>query len=121
MIFGEGYFWGPAVATLAMIVGAIIAWLLVSWSRSTAPQNPTAEKTTTYACGEDVKVKRSVVSDIEIDETRPHGERFFSPIYEVFRGFYDYIRPSHTGVLSTYLLWIVVGTIIFLVGILIFL
>lgn len=102
--FGTG-FWGPIVATGAMIVGVIVSWLIVSGSHRTAPQDPTDEKRTTYACGE----------ELDVDETRPNSEMFFSPIRELFKGFYDYIRPAHSGDLNTYLVWVVWGTVIVLV------
>lgn len=113
--FGLESYWGPIIASIIMLIGAVIAWLLVSWGRSSAPKNPTKEKLSTYACGEDVKEKRTVPSDMEIEETRPHGEMFFSPIREVFRGFYDSIRAGHTGELSTYLIWLIFGIVVFLV------
>jgi hypothetical protein len=46
------------------------------------------------------------------------SEQFFSPIRRVFRPFYRYIQAAHTGVLSTYLLWVIVGFIIVLIIIL---
>lgn len=115
--FGVGSIWGPIIASLAMVCGIIIAWLIVSGSRRTAPQNPTDEKLTTYACGEDLKFERKTPSDIQVEETRPHGERFFSPISEVFRGFYKYIRGAHSGDLSTYIIWMVAGILIFILSI----
>jgi uncharacterized membrane protein len=113
--FGVGSYWGPIVASVIMLVGAGVAWLFASWSRKTAPQNPTEDKLTTYACGENVVQERKTASDIEVQETRPHGELFFSPIREVFKGFYDRIRSGHTGDLSTYLVWLVFGIVILIV------
>lgn len=109
---GPGGVWGPIIASAAIIVGIFIGWLLLAGSRKTAPQDPTEEKLTTFACGEDVKVKRTRMSDIEVEETRPHSGRFFSPIRQVFRGFYEYIRPSHAGDLRTYLLWVAFGIVL---------
>jgi len=114
-VLGVASYWGPITASIIMVVGAVIAWIAVSWSRSSAPQDPTEEKLATYACGEEVKAERTRPSDIEIDETRPHGERFFSPIKEIFKGFYESIWAGHTGDLSTYLIWLVFGIVILIV------
>ncbi len=88
-----------------LFLGILIGWLIVAGSRKTAPQNPTKGKTATYACGE----------DLDVDETRPDSEMFFSPIKEFFQGFYDTIRPSHSGDLNAYLSWVVWGMVIILV------
>lgn len=101
--FGPGY-WGPIVASLAMLLGVIVSWLIISGSHSTAPQDPTDEKRTTYACGE----------DLDVEENQPHSEMFFSSIRELFKGFYDHIRPAHSGDLNTYLVWVVWGAVIVL-------
>lgn len=95
----------PILIAAGLILGMIIGWLIVVGSRKTAPQNPTKEKTTTYACGE----------DLDVGETRPDSEMFFSPIREFFRGFYDTIRPSHSGDLNAYLSWVVWGMVMILV------
>lgn len=110
-----GNVWGPIIASSAIVIGIFVGWLLLSLSRRIAPQNPTEQKVMTYACGEDVKERRTRPSDIEIKETRAHGEQFFSPIRQVFGGFYKYIRPSHSGNLRTYLLWAASGVVIILI------
>lgn len=97
-------FWGPLVATLAMLFGAFLGWLILKWSRRIAPSNPGKEKNRTYGCGEIVKS----------EETQADAEQFYSPIREVFGRLYDYVRPGHSGKLNTYLLWILSGFIIIL-------
>lgn len=99
-----GGYWGPVLVTAAMVLGIIVSWLIVVGSRKAAPQNPTKEKETTYACGE----------DLDVENTRPSSEMFFSPIREFFKGFYDHIRPSHSGDLNAYLAWVVWGMVIIL-------
>jgi len=43
------------------------------------------------------------------DRTR---ERFYSLIRRIFWPFYRYVKPAHSGILSTYLLWVVVGFVV---------
>lgn len=106
MEFGPGY-WGPVIATGAMVLGVIIAWLLLKGGHKIVSRKASDEKIKTYGCGEDVKP----------DEVHADSEQFYSPVRRVFKRFYRYIRPSHTGVLSTYLLWVIVGLIVILVAI----
>jgi len=40
---------------------------------------------------------------------RQTSERFWSLIRKTFWPFYHYVKPGHSGILSTYLLWAVVG------------
>ncbi len=106
--FLEAY-WGPVVATFAMLFGAFIAWLFLKASRSSAPATPTEEKEMTYGCGEVVKSS----------ETQADSEKFYSPIKQVFGGLYDYIRPGHSGRLNTYLLWVISGFVVIMVWIIV--
>jgi len=106
MEFGPG-FWGPIIATAVMLLGAAIGCLLLVVSRKYIVPKPSSEKIRTYACGEVLKPE-----EVHVD-----SEQFFSPIRRVFGPFYKYVQPRHTGVLSTYLLWIVVGFIIILIAI----
>jgi len=107
MEFGPG-FWIPLIAAAAMLLGAVVAYLLLRGAHRIARPKPSVEKGKTYACGEGAKA----------EEIHPDSEQFFSPIRRVLRPFYRYIQRAHTGVLSTYLLWVVVGLIILLVVIL---
>ncbi|KXA99790.1 hypothetical protein AKJ48_04275 [candidate division MSBL1 archaeon SCGC-AAA261O19] len=104
MEFGAG-FWGPIIATGVMLFGVFIGWLILRGSQRITPPRPTKEKITTYACGEESR----------IEETQASTEQFYSPVRRVFSGFYRYIRPSHSGDLRTYLLWIVSGFVIILI------
>lgn len=106
MDFGPG-FWGPIVATAAIVLGAAIAWLILKGGHRITKKRPSAEKVKTYACGEELKP----------EEVRVDSEQFYSPIRRVLRPFYRYIKPLHSGVLSTYLFWVVVGFIIILIAI----
>ena len=103
-----GWIWDPIIATAAILLGLIAAYGLLRIGHKIAKPRPTVEKMKTYACGEELKP----------EETHPDSEQFFSPIRRIFRPFYRYIQPAHMGVLSTYLLWVVVGFIIILVIIL---
>ncbi len=98
-------FWGPVIATIAMILGAFLGYLILLGSRRLAPSNPSTDKNRTYGCGEIVKA----------EETQANAEEFYSPIKEVFGGFYEYIRPGHSGKLNSYLVWVVAGFVIILV------
>lgn len=102
-------YWGPVVATFAMLFGAFIAWLFLKGSRRIAPSSPSMEKERTYGCGEIVKSS----------ETQADAEKFYSPIKEVFGGLYDYIRPGHSGRLNTYLLWVISGFVVIMLWIIV--
>lgn len=106
VLFGLG-FWGPIVATAALLLIAGVTWLIVIGGRRITKTKPSAQKIQTYACGETL-----VAEEIHLD-----SEQFFSPIRRVFKPFYRYVRPGHTGILSTYLFWVVVGLIIVLAAI----
>jgi len=90
-----------------MLLGAVIAYLLLTTSRRYVGKRPTDEKVKTYACGEDAIP----------EEAHPDSEQFYLPIRRVLRSFYRYIQPAHTGVLSTYLLWAVVALVAILIAI----
>lgn len=104
---GLAGFWGPVVATAAMGLGVLIGYLILVGSRRLAPANPSTEKNRTYGCGEIVKA----------EETQANAEEFYSPIKEVFGGFYEYIRPGHSGKLNSYLVWVMAGFVIILLWI----
>lgn len=106
VLFGPG-FWGPIIATAALLLIAAIAWLILIGGRRITKAKPTVQKIQTYACGE----------TLAAEEIHPDSEQFFSPIRRVFRPFYRYVRPGHTGILNTYLFWVVVGLIVILVAI----
>ena len=106
VLFGPG-FWGPIIATAAMLLIAAVGGLILLGGRRLTKAKPSVEKLKTYACGEELEA-----SDIHAD-----SEQFFSPIRRVFRPFYRYIRPAHSGDLSTYLFWVVAGLIIILISI----
>ena len=104
VVFGPG-FWGPIIATASMLLIAGAGYLLILASRRISPRRPTSEKLTTYACGEDVSPS----------QTRPDAEFFFSPIRRVFRPFYRYIGAKHTGELSLYVWWVLIGALVLVV------
>ena len=106
VLFGPG-FWGPIIATAALLLITAVTWLILIGGRKITKANPSAQKLQTYACGETLRA----------EEIHPDSEQFFSPIRRVFRPFYRYVRPGHTGILSTYLFWVVVGFIVILVAI----
>lgn len=100
--------WEPIVATVAILLISLIACSLLYMGRRIAKQKPTPEKNKTYACGEELKTQ----------EMHADSEQFFSPIRRVLRPFYRYIQAAHTGVLGTYLLWVIVGLVIIIIIIL---
>lgn len=102
------FIWDPIVATAAILLCSLIACGLLYMGRRIVKPKSTPEKNKTYACGEELKTQ----------EMHADSEQFFSPIRRVFRPFYRYIQAAHTGVLSTYLLWVIVGFIIVLIIIL---
>ena len=106
MEFGLGY-WGPIVATAALLLGVAVAWLLLNWGRKITRPKPTVDKLKTYACGEDAKPE-----EVHVD-----SEQFFSPVRRVFKPFYRFIRPAHSGILSAYIFWVVIGLIVILFAI----
>ncbi|MEM2907906.1 MAG: hypothetical protein QXP65_01700 [Candidatus Hadarchaeales archaeon] len=108
MELGFGY-WGPVVATAVMLLGTILAYALYKVGRKIEAPKPSAEKLATYACGEELGPA----------ETRMDGEQFFSPVRRVLKPFYRYVRPAHTGVVSAYLLWVIVGLVAIFIAILV--
>ena len=104
MEFGPG-FWEPLIATAVMLLGVVIAYALLWGGRRIVGPKPSVEKVKTYACGEEAKPE-----EVHVD-----SEQFYSPVRRVLRPFYRYIRPAHTGVLSSYLLWVVLGFIVILI------
>jgi hypothetical protein len=99
--------WDPIVVTAAILLGSLVAYIILLIGHKITKPRLTPEKLKTYACGEEAKP----------EETHMDSEQFFSPIRRIFRPFYRYIQPAHTGVLSTYLLWVVVGLIIIVITI----
>jgi hypothetical protein len=106
MEFGPG-FWGPVIATAVMLFGAAIGYLMLALSRRYLVPKPSPEKLRTYACGEVLKP----------EEMHVDSEQFYSAMRRAFKPFYKYVQPKHTGILSTYLLWVVVGFILILIAI----
>ncbi len=106
MDFGSG-FWGPVVASAAILLGIAIGLIILLSSRKITPPKPTEEKVKIFAAGEELKP----------EEVSADSEAFYSAIRRVFGGFYKYVAPAHSGVLNTYLLWVMVGFIIILVAI----
>lgn len=106
MEFGPGI-WGPIVATALMLLGAIIGYLLLIISRRYIMPKPSTEKLKTYACGEELKP----------EEAHIDSEHFYSAVRRVFKPFYKYVQPKHSGVLSIYLLWVIVGFVIVLIAV----
>jgi hypothetical protein len=93
--------WNPLIATAAVLLGAATAYgLYLAGRRVTAPK-PSFEKLKTYACGEELKP-----AEVHMD-----SEQFFSPVRRVLKPFYRYVQPAHTGIVSTYLLWVILGLI----------
>lgn len=106
MEFGPG-FWGPIVATVVMLLGAGFAYLMLLGGRRLTKERPSIAKRSTYGCGEEVKPEE-VIAD---------SEQFYSPVRRVFKPFYRYVQPGHSGKLNTYLLWVVIGFIVILVAV----
>ena len=104
MEFGPG-FWGPLIATAVMLLGAVMAYALLRAGRRIVKPKPSVEKVKTYACGEEARP----------EEVHADSELFYSPVRRVLKLFYRYIRPAHTGILSSYLLWVVIGFIVILI------
>lgn len=104
--FGPGY-WGPIIATGTIGLGIVIAWLLMKGGHRITASKPSADKLKTYACGEVV----------DPDASHVDSEQFFSPIRRVFKPFYRFVRPAHSGILSTYLFWVMVGLIVIFIAI----
>ncbi len=99
------------IATAAMLLGAAVAGLILITARRITAPKPSASKLTSYGCGEDVKPE-----EMQID-----SEQFYSPIRRAFKPFYRYVRPAHTGVLSHYLLWVLIGLFLIMLAVVIIL
>lgn len=99
--------WEPIIVTAVMLLGAGVAFLILMAARRITVTKPSASKLATYGCGEEVKP----------DETHADSGQFYSPVHRVLRPFYRYVQSAHTGILSHYLLWVVVGFIVLLAAI----
>lgn len=99
--------WNPVIATAAMLLGATLAYALYLVGRRVVAPKPSVEKLKTYACGEEPKP-----AEVHMD-----SEQFFSPVRRVLKPFYRYVQPAHTGVVSTYLLWVLIGLIAIFIAI----
>lgn len=106
VVFGPG-FWGPILATAALMLIAAVGWLILLGARNASKVKPSPQKFKTYACGEELKA----------EEIHADSEQFFSPIRRVFGPFYRYIRPVHGGDLGAYLFWVMVGFIVIFVSV----
>lgn len=106
VVFGPG-FWGPILATAALMLIAVVGGLILLAAKKASKVKPSPQKFKTYACGE----------ELGAEEIHADSEQFFSPIRRVFRPFYRYIRPGHGGDLSAYLFWVMVGLIVILVSV----
>ena len=106
MEFGQG-FWGPIVATAVLLLGAALAYLLILLSHRYIARKPSSEKLKTYGCGEEVKPE-----EVHVD-----SEQFYSPLRRAFKPFYKYVQSKHSGILSTYLLWVIVGFVVVLIAV----
>lgn len=102
-------FWGPILATAAMLLIAVVGGLILLGGRRLSKVKPSPQKLTTYACGEELRA----------GEIHADSEQFFSPIRRVFGRFYRYIRPEYGGDLNIYLFWIVVGLLLIFVSVVI--
>jgi hypothetical protein len=107
-VFGTG-FWGPILATAALLLIAAVGWLFVMGGRRLTKAKPSSSKLQTYACGEELKA----------EEIHADSGQFFSPIRRTFNLFYRYVRPGHGGDLNTYLFWTMVGLLLILVSVVI--
>jgi hypothetical protein len=107
-VFGTG-FWGPILATAALLLIAAVGWLILLGGRRLSKVKPSPQKLETYACGEELRA----------GEIHADSGQFFSPIRRVFGRFYRYIRPEYVGDLNTYLFWIVVGLLLIFVSVVI--
>ena len=54
----------------------------------------------------------AIVVYVSLAAKRRTRERFYSLIHRIFWPFYRYVKPGHSGILGTYLLWVVVGFVI---------
>ena len=99
------------IATAAMLLGAAVAGLILVAARRINAPKPSASKLASYGCGEEVKPE-----EVQID-----SEHFYSPIRRAFKPFYRYVQPAHTGVLTHYLVWVLVGLFLIMLAVVIIL
>jgi len=59
-------------------------------------------------------VVNAIVIYISLAARRQTRERFYHLIRLVFWPFYRYVRPGHSGILGTYLLWVFTGFVLLL-------
>lgn len=117
-IYTEIGAWGPAPATLMLLAALIIGAILYGLTRVRVTKG---EPATTYSCGEDLPSE-------EISVTSHH---FYYPVKQTFKtpynigkkggfdiiygavvkaiiGFTQIFRKTHTGILTTYVSWIII-------------
>ncbi|MEM3401839.1 MAG: hypothetical protein QW179_00155 [Candidatus Hadarchaeales archaeon] len=92
--------WDPVTVTVTIFLGALLGYVFIYLGRAITKPAPKPLKLKNYACGE------------EPLPAHPDSEQFFSAVRRVVRPFYQHVQRAHTGIISTYLLWMVLGMIV---------
>ncbi len=100
--------WDPLITIAAILLCSLAIYAGVVILRRSLGPRPAPKKESNYTGGELLKP----------EEMHADSGQFFSPVRRVLKPFYRYVQSAHTGVLSTYLLWEIVGFIIILVAVL---
>ena len=94
-------------ASLCMFVVALVLYAAYLYARSRTPRNPIGDKLSVYACGEPYSQRKASVADANL----------FTAVWrDLFRRLYGKLREGfHTGVLSDWMMWMLVFLTVVLV------
>ena len=94
-------------AASSMFLSALVILGLYLYARSKAPKNPAGEKLKVYACGESYPLQKASIADANL---------FVAIWKDVFKPYYRRMREKgHTGVLSDWLMWMILFLTMFFV------
>jgi len=97
-----GGYWDPVVWVVAFIVILIIAYMVRAFGRRE------------YKKGEQIKPFLSGVEEPSKEKVHVRGGNIYWGFIEALRGYYDYMKKMHSGIVNDYVAWFVgVAAIIF--------
>ncbi|MDD3406982.1 MAG: hydrogenase [Methanomicrobium sp.] len=86
--------WSPLFWILAFAVSAITGWLI--WRRGESSCKTGTEQEKPYLCGN----KEPEKGDVHV-----RAGNMYWGFTEAMKGYYEFLIPLHTGILTDYILW----------------